>query len=75
MARLRLRTAAATVSAIAVGIVRTVLGRREAMSALKVGDKAPDFDLAASDGATYRLADLAGTMVVVAWFPKAFTGG
>lgn len=46
------------------------------MSELNVGDTAPDFSLAASDGATYRLSDFAGkTMVIVAWFPKAFTGG
>ena len=46
------------------------------MGELKVGDRAPDFELTGSDGATYRLRDLAGTsMVVVAWFPKAFTGG
>jgi peroxiredoxin Q/BCP len=43
---------------------------------LQPGDKAPDFSLAASDGKTYRLADYAGKQaVVVAWFPKAFTGG
>ena len=70
------RRAATTVWAYAVGIARTLGGRREAMSDLKVGDKAPDFSLAGSDGATYRLADLAGpAMVIVAWFPKAFTGG
>jgi peroxiredoxin Q/BCP len=29
-----------------------------------------------SDGKTYRLADYAGKQaVVLAWFPKAFTGG
>jgi peroxiredoxin Q/BCP len=73
---LRWRTAAATLSAYAVGIARTVWGRHDAMNELKVGDKAPDFSLAGSDGATYRLADFAGkAMVVVAWFPKAFTGG
>jgi thioredoxin-dependent peroxiredoxin len=42
---------------------------------LKAGDVAPDFSLAGSDGRTYRLRDLAGHIVVVAWFPKAFTGG
>ncbi len=42
----------------------------------KVGDKAPDFSLAGSDGKTYTLADYKGKKaVVVAWFPKAFTGG
>jgi len=76
MARLRLRTAAATLSAIAVGLGRALWGRHETMSELNVGDTAPDFSLAGSDGATYRLSDFAGkTMIVVAWFPKAFTGG
>jgi thioredoxin-dependent peroxiredoxin len=43
---------------------------------LQVGDKAPDFELAASDGKTYKLSDFKGKKaVVVAWFPKAFTGG
>lgn len=43
---------------------------------LKVGDKAPDFSLAGSDGKTYKLSDFAGKQaVVVAWYPKAFTGG
>lgn len=42
---------------------------------LKVGDAAPDFTLQASDGQTYSLAKLKGKTVVLAWFPKAFTGG
>ena len=42
---------------------------------LKVGDKAPDFSMVGSDGKTYSLADLKGKTVVLAWFPKAFTGG
>lgn len=42
---------------------------------LKVGDPAPDFELQGSDGKTYKLSDLKGTAVVLAWFPKAFTGG
>ena len=42
---------------------------------LNVGDKAPDFSLPGSDGKTYSLADLKGKTVVLAWFPKAFTGG
>ena len=42
---------------------------------LKVGDVAPDWSLAASDGKTYKLSGLKGKAVVLAWFPKAFTGG
>jgi peroxiredoxin Q/BCP len=42
---------------------------------LKVGDAAPDFTLQASDGQTYTLSKLKGKTVVLAWFPKAFTGG
>jgi peroxiredoxin Q/BCP len=41
-----------------------------------IGDQAPAFELPGSDGATYRLADFRDKQVVVlAWFPKAFTGG
>jgi peroxiredoxin Q/BCP len=41
-----------------------------------VGDEAPVFELPGSDGETYSLEDHRGEKVVVlAWFPKAFTGG
>lgn len=67
---------AATVSAYAVGLARVIGARREPMTELQIGDPAPEFELTGSDGATYRLRDLAGTAtVVIAWFPKAFTGG
>ncbi len=43
---------------------------------LKVGDKAPNFSLKATDGKTYSLADFKGKKgVVLAWFPKADTPG
>jgi peroxiredoxin Q/BCP len=43
---------------------------------LKVGDTAPPWELVGSDGKTYRLADFKGKQaVLIAWFPKAFTGG
>ncbi len=40
------------------------------------GDAAPPFSLPGSDGKVHVLSDDAGKdVVVVAWFPKAFTGG
>ena len=39
------------------------------------GDAAPPFELPGSDGQTHLLADYRGKTVVLAWFPKAFTGG
>ncbi len=43
---------------------------------LQVGDVAPDFSLAGSDGRTYHLGDYRGKQaVVLAWFAKAFSGG
>ena len=54
-----------------------LLGAGSAAAAeLKVGDPAPDFSLSASDGKTYTLSQFKGKKaVVLAWFPKAFTGG
>jgi peroxiredoxin len=42
---------------------------------LKVGDTAPPFALQGSDGKVHKLSDYKGRTVVLAWFPKAFTGG
>jgi len=43
---------------------------------LKPGDAAPAFSMMGSDGKTHTLAEHAGKQaVVLAWFPKAFTGG
>jgi cytochrome oxidase Cu insertion factor (SCO1/SenC/PrrC family) len=42
---------------------------------LKVGDTAPEFALTGSDGKVHKLSDYRGKHVVLAWFPKAFTGG
>ena len=45
-------------------------------AALEVGDKAPNFSLQASDGKTYSLSQFQGEKpIVIAIFPKAFTGG
>jgi len=42
---------------------------------LKEGDLAPAFSLPGSDGKTHSNADYKGRTIVLAWFPKAFTGG
>ena len=40
------------------------------------GQQAPDFELQGSDGATYTLSQFRDKQsVVIAFFPKAFTGG
>jgi peroxiredoxin Q/BCP len=70
-----LRMIAATVSGIVGAVFHVAMRTDEPPVELRVGDAAPDFSLPASNGRTYRLHDLAGHTVVVAWFPKAFTGG
>jgi len=72
-----LRVAATTAVTTAVGVANAASGRIERSAApLNVGDPAPDFELAGSDGRTYRLSDYRDRQpVVIAWFPKAFTGG
>src|SRR3954468_17394242 len=74
---MRLRILATTARAMATGVTNVALGRASASTVvLHPGDAAPEFSLQASDGVTYRLADYLGrTPVVIAWFPKAFTGG
>ncbi len=53
-----------------------VLGGCGSTLGLQVGDPAPDFILTGSDGETYRLSNYKEKQaVVIAWFPKAFTGG
>jgi len=64
-----------TVLGLAIGLV-LVGGAGTAWAQLKVGDKAPPFSLKGSDGKTYTLDQFKGkSAVVLAWFPKAFTGG
>jgi thioredoxin-dependent peroxiredoxin len=70
-----LRQVAATVGAILQGVFNVVTRGAQPQPELTPGDAAPDFTLAGSDGRTYRLSELKGHPVVIAWFPKAFTGG
>jgi len=41
----------------------------------EVGEAAPEFTLDGSDGHAHKLAEYRGRHVVLAFFPKAFTGG
>ena len=59
--------------AAGLGLLLSCTGARAAD--LAVGDPAPDFALPGSDGKTHKLSDYKGRTVVLAWFPKAFTGG
>lgn len=66
---------AAVAFACLTGTMASAQDQTAPPSELKVGDQAPDFSLPGSDGKTYTLAGLKGKHVVLAWFPKAFTGG
>jgi thioredoxin-dependent peroxiredoxin len=70
MPRTLLALAVICASVMAVGAT----GRQDPPE-LKVGDQAPAFSLPGTDGKTHRLSDYRGRTVVLAWFPKAFTGG
>ena len=65
----------------AIGILATLAAiAGAATTALVPGDTAPDFELASTDGNTYRLGEVlagleAGGGVVLAWYPRAFTSG
>jgi peroxiredoxin Q/BCP len=43
--------------------------------AVSVGGKAPDFMLPADDGSVFRLSDHRGRIVVLYFYPRAFTPG
>jgi len=62
-------------AALAVAALAAGAGAQEPQP-LKVGDKAPDFKLAGSDGKEYTAKQFHGkSWIAVAWYPKALTGG
>jgi peroxiredoxin Q/BCP len=61
--------------ALAAAVGPSDTPRRLVAEELKVGDPAPPFALPGSDGKVHKLSDYRGKTVVLAWFPKAFTGG
>jgi len=61
------------IALLALGQAAAAVGSGKAPD---VGDLAPAFSLVGSDGKTYTLSEFKGKeAVVIAWFPKAFTGG
>jgi peroxiredoxin Q/BCP len=63
-------------SALGVLALSCAMAWAQSDGGLQPGDQAPAFTLPGSDGKTYSLADYKGKKtVVLAWFPKAFTGG
>jgi peroxiredoxin Q/BCP len=74
-----MNTRRGVVTIISVGVAVLALFSTAAnagVGGLVVGDQAPAFELPGSDGVTHSLVDYRGKQVVVlAWFPKAFTGG
>ncbi len=64
------------VSVAVTGASALTFGRSAAGGDLKTGDEAPEFiDVPGTDGKSYSLSQLKGKPVVLAWYPKAFTGG
>jgi len=64
------------IAMMGVGMLLVSIAAGAAALELKAGDQAPAFSMAGSDGKTYTLDHFKGkSAVVIAWFPKAFTGG
>jgi peroxiredoxin Q/BCP len=73
-----MKTLKSLLSAFSMVLSMSALLGFSAYSAAKpnVGDPAPDFKLMGSDGNTYTVSQFKGVKpVVIAFFPKAFTGG
>jgi len=75
MIKTLLRSAAVTLMAALPALAQTPAASPAPEAKLKVGDQAPEFALQGSDGKVHKLSDYKGKTVVLAWFPKAFTGG
>ncbi len=64
------------IAMLGVGMLLVSIAAGAAAVELKVGDQAPPFSMVGSDGKTYTLDQFKGkSAVVIAWFPRAFTGG
>ena len=74
---MKLRTSLSAAAGLVLAAVAGVTGFRQSGGVeLKAGDNAPAFSVQGSDGRDHTLAEHKGKRaVVLAWFPKAFTGG
>ena len=74
---MKIRTALSAAAGLVLAAVAGVTGFRQSGGVeLNVGDNAPAFNVRGSDGRDHTLAEHKGKRaVVLAWFPKAFTGG
>jgi thioredoxin-dependent peroxiredoxin len=73
---LQLRRALGRMVIVSGGVLSLLVIAGAAADELKAGDAAPPFEMKGSDGKTYTLDQFKGkSPVVLAWFPKAFTGG
>jgi len=63
-------------AALFTAAVLALPGASQETKVLNVGDPAPDFKLMGTDGKTYTLDQFKGkSAVVIAWYPRALTGG
>ncbi|HUP82549.1 MAG TPA: redoxin domain-containing protein [Pirellula sp.] len=61
---------------VAVATCFAMVPDRSVAEIPKVGDRAPEFEMQGSDGKIYKAKDFVGKKaVIIAWFPRAFTGG
>jgi len=70
------RTRLLIVAAVFAGAIFAQAPQAPTKTTLKIGDEAPDFTLNSTAGKPIKLSDFRGKkMVVLAFFPAAFTGG
>ena len=81
---MRRRTFEAGLVALCISVLQvgTATARQAPADTLRVGDRAPDFEIPSTvpipeSGTTVRISAIteSGRSVVLAFFPKAFTGG
>ena len=71
-----MRNVFGVIAALALAPALPVSAQDSKPAELKAGDPAPEFELPGSDGKSYKLSDYKDKQaVVVAWYPRAFTGG